>query len=52
MTTKSQSFDKDAFDIIDMIPLRVSNKDVIYKMYIYNEALSSLNQEVTYNFSK
>lgn len=52
MTTKSQSFDKDAFDIIDMIPLRVSDKDIIYKMYIYSEAISSLNQEVTYNFSK
>jgi hypothetical protein len=25
-------------------------KDVIYKMYIYKQALSSINQDVTFNF--
>lgn len=52
MVTKSQSFGIDAFDVIDMIPLSVPGveKDIIFKMYIYRQALSSLNQEVTFNF--
>ena len=52
MITKSQSFSSEAFDIIDMIPLRISGStgDIIYKIYIYRQALSSLNQEVTFNF--
>lgn len=52
MITKSQSFDIEAFDIIDMIPLHINgvSQDIIYKVYIYRQALSSLNQDVTYNF--
>ena len=52
MVTKSQSFGIDAFDVIDMIPLSVPGveKDIIFKVYIYRQALSSLNQEVTFNF--
>lgn len=52
MVTKSQSFGLDAFDVIDMIPLSVPGveKDIIFKIYIYRQALSSLNQEVTFNF--
>lgn len=52
MVTKSQSFGIDAFDVIDMIPLQVPGveKDIIFKMYIYRQALSSLNQDVTFNF--
>lgn len=52
MVTKSQSFGIDAFDVIDMIPLSVPGveKDIIFKIYIYRQALSSLNQEVTFNF--
>lgn len=52
MVTKSQSFGTDAFDVIDMIPLSVPGveKDIIFKIYIYRQALSSLNQEVTFNF--
>lgn len=52
MVTKSQSFGRDAFDIIDKIPLKVPGveKDIIFKVYVYRQALSSLNQEVTYNF--
>lgn len=52
METSAQTFDTEAFDIIDMIPLRIYDKDIIYKMYIYREALSRLNQEVTYKFSE
>lgn len=54
MVTKSQSFSKEAFDVIDMIPLQIQGveKDIIYKMYIYKQALSSLNQSVTFNFIK
>lgn len=53
MVTKSQTFNKDAFEVIDMIPLTIegSEQDIIFKMYIYKEALSSLDQEVTFNFS-
>lgn len=52
MITKSQSFGIDAFDIIDMIPLSVPGveEDIIFKVYVYRQALSSLNQEVTFNF--
>lgn len=48
----AQGFGIEAFNVIDKIPLKVSalNKDVIYTMYIYKQALSNLNQEVTYNF--
>lgn len=52
MVTKSQSFGLDAFNIINNIPLTVPGvgKDIIFKIYIYKEALATLNQEVTYNF--
>ena len=52
MVTKSQSFGVDAFDVIDMLPLTVPGieKDMIFKVYIYRQALSSLNQDVTFNF--
>lgn len=53
MVTKSQTFGIDAFDVIDMIPLTVegSDEDIIFTIYIYKQALSSLDQEVTFNFS-
>lgn len=52
MTTSSQKFGIDAFDVIDMIPMRIPgvDQDIIYKIYIYKQALSSLNQDVTFNF--
>lgn len=52
MATKSQSFGIDAFDIIDMIPLEVPGiqDEIIFKIYVYRQALSSLDQEVTFNF--
>ena len=52
MVTNSQSFSVDAFDVIDMIPLQVPGveNDIIFKMYIYRQAVSWLNQEVTFNF--
>lgn len=53
MSTTPQRFGIDAFDVIDMIPLKVPGveKDIIFKIYIYRQALSSLNQEVTFNFT-
>ena len=53
MSTTPQRFGIDAFDVIDMIPLQVPGieKDIIFKIYIYRQALSSLNQEVTFNFT-
>lgn len=52
MVTKSQSFGIDAFDVINNIPLSVPGveKDIIFKVYIYRQALATLNQEVTFNF--
>lgn len=52
MITKSQSFGVEAFNVINDIPLTVEgvDKDIIFKIYIYKQALSSLNQEVTFNF--
>lgn len=52
MTTKTQNFGIEAFDVIDMIPLSIPGveTDIIFKIYIYRQALSSLNQEVTFNF--
>lgn len=53
ISTSSQKFEKDAFDVIDMIPLQIEGVegDTIFKMYIYKQALSSLNQEVTFKFN-
>lgn len=52
ITTSNQKFGIEAFDVIDMIPLHIDGveNDVIFKIYVYKQALSSLNQEVTYNF--
>ena len=52
MVTKSQSFGIDAFDVINNIPLSVPGveQDIIFKVYIYRQALATLNQEVTFNF--
>ena len=52
LQTPSQQFGTEAFDIIDMIPLQIpgSDKDVIYKLYIYREASSQLNIPVIFNF--
>lgn len=52
MVTKSQSFDTDAFEEITDIPLSVPGveDDIIFKIYVYKQALSSLNQDVTFNF--
>lgn len=50
MTITPQKFGIEAFNIIDAIPLQVEEQTVIYTIYVYKQALSSLNQEVTFNF--
>ena len=62
MTTKSQEFTEGAFsglqaseedmDIINIIPLQVpgAKSDIIYKIYVYRQALSNLHLKVTFNF--
>ena len=52
LTTSTQRFGIEAFDIIDQIPLHIDGleNDIIFKIYVYRYALSNLNQEVTYNF--
>lgn len=54
MRIPSQQFDIEAFDVINKIPLQISgtSKDVIYKMYIYRQAISSANQETIFKFKK
>lgn len=54
MRIPSQQFGVEAFDIIDMIPLQIPTvpKDIIYKIYIYKQALSSANQETIFKFKK
>lgn len=52
MVNSSQKFGIDAFDVINMIPLTVPgvSEDIVFKIYVYKQALSSLNQDVTFNF--
>ena len=52
LTTSTQRFGIEAFDIIDQIPLHIDGleNDIIFKIYVYRQALSNLDQEVTYNF--
>lgn len=54
MSITSQKFGLESFDMINMIPLKVPEveKDIIFKIYIYRQALSNLNQKVTFNFVK
>lgn len=52
MRIPSQQFGKEAFDIIDMIPLQIPGVegDTIYKIYIYRQALYTANQETIFKF--
>ena len=52
VTTKAQEFGIDAFDVISDIPFQVPGapEDVIYKLYVYKQALAGLNSEVVYKF--
>lgn len=52
LVTDTQKFEVEAFDIIDRIPLTIPGieKDIIFKIYVYRQALSSLNQTVTFKF--
>lgn len=54
MSTQAQEFGIDAFEVINKIPLTIEGvpDDIIYKIYVYKQALSSLDQEVTFNFVK
>lgn len=53
METPSQQFGTEAFDIINMTPLKVPGleNDVIYKLYIYSQAIVQLNNSVTFKFN-
>lgn len=53
MVTPSQHFGIDAFDVIDETPFRIPgmNKDVIFKIYIYREALVAFNSEITFKLT-
>ena len=52
LDSSQEQLEKDAFDVINNIPLSVPGvkKDIIFKVYIYRQALATLNQEVTFNF--
>lgn len=50
MSTSSQHFGIQAFDVVDETPFRIPgmDTDVIFKIYIYREALVAFNSEVTF----
>lgn len=52
ISINSQQFNLAAFDVVDQIPMQVPevDKDIIYKIYVYRQALSRLDSEVTFNF--
>lgn len=52
LNTSTQRFGIEAFDIIDQIPLHINGleNDIIFKIYVYRQALSNIDQEITYNF--
>ncbi len=51
-SNSSQQFSSEAFEVINMIPYTIPGSDhpVIYKMYIYKQALSKLSQKVKFEF--
>lgn len=52
LSTSSQYFSIDAFDIVSL-PLYLDAADtyINYKIYVFRQALSNLDQEITYNFA-
>ena len=50
MITLSQHFGLDAFDVVNETPFRIPgmDKDIIFKIYIYREALVSFDSEITF----
>lgn len=54
MVTPSQHFGVEAFDVIDEIPFKIPgiDKDVIFKIYIYREALAAFNSEITFKLTE
>lgn len=54
ITTASQKFGIEAFDVVTQSLMVPGTEPIgkLYKFYIYKQALSSLNQKVTFNFAK
>ena len=52
MTTTSQQFGLESFDIISDIPFEIPglSNSKIYKIYVFKESLVTLNLEVTFKF--
>lgn len=50
MITLSQHFGIDAFDVVNETPFRIPgvDKDIIFKIYIYREALVAFDSEITF----
>lgn len=50
MVTPSQHFGIEAFDVVDETPFRIPGMetDVIFKIYIYREALVALDSDITF----
>lgn len=53
-TENGQNFGINAFNTVDVIPFRLTKieKDVLYKIYVYKQALSNIHQLVTFNFKE
>ena len=52
ITTSAQEFGIDAFDVVEELTLEIEStgETEIYKVYVYSQAISSLHQDVTFNF--
>lgn len=52
IVTSNQKFGIESFNIISDIPLNVNNTDIIYKIYVYKQALASLDSSITFKFTE
>lgn len=54
MTTITQQFTRDAFDVIDIIPLQIPNVvgNTLYRFYIFKQAQAQMDLDVTFVFDQ
>lgn len=54
MSTIAQQFTRDAFDVLDVVPLKIPNVEgnTLYKFYIFKQAQAKMDLEVTFIFNQ
>lgn len=54
MSTIVQQFTRDAFDVLDVVPLKIPNVEgnTLYKFYIFKQAQAKMDLEVTFIFNQ